>query len=1029
MGRACPLILVSLRLAWGSLPVSFEPNQGQTAPQVQFLARLPGYTLFVTSQEAVFAQSGGSVQRMRWMGANPAPRAEPLDKLPGISNYFLGNDPRNWRTGVPQYARFALREVYPGIDLVFYSTKDARLEYDWVVAPGADPKQIRVQWESRGEPLRISKTGSGDLLLNASLRQQRPSISQNGRRIEGGYAIDGNQVRFEIPSYDAAQPLLIDPVMLVYSTYLGGRSYSPANMGDVVQGIAVDGSGNAYVAGSTASTNFPLTSPLQDKYEGDVDAFVTEIAAGGTMVVYSTYVGGSSTDAANGIAVDASGNAYIAGSTLSDNFPVVHALQPNNASAEANGFVAKISAGGSMLAYSTYLGGSENQIGDWANAIAVDAAGNAYVTGISYSKDFPTVNAIQGTNAGAQHNSANAFVTKLNPSGSQLVYSTFLGGSGSIPGWIDSGSAIAVDLAGAAYLTGPAGSLDFPLVNPIEGAYPSAATRDGSSFVTKINPAGTALVYSTYLGGNNRDGAAAIAVDNQSNAYIAGFTGSRTLPTTQGAFQSALPNTQGSGFVAKINAAGSAFSYYTYLGGNQGSSNVNGIAVDSTGSAYVTGGTASSSFPQSNALQSYGDIFVAKLNPGGTGLVYSTLMGGATAGTAYSTSIAIDPFGNAYVGGVSRSQDFPIVSAIQPTNYRGTLGTGAVFEIQAFPAALVPPAGMKINSGSGQTEPAGTQLPGALSVLVTGSAGTPVAGVTVNFAIASGSGTLSAASAQTDSNGKASVALTVGFVVGPVTVTAAIAGSSVAPVTFTETVTANPACPIGPPVISSVNSATDFGGFSNFASGSYLEVKGSNLALDMRQWASSDFSGSNAPNMLDGTQVMIDSIPGYVSYINGQQVNVQAPADIATGMVPVTVTNCAGSSNTVLFQKNALSPGMLAPAAFNLGKQYLAALFAADLNQGIVTYAGNPGLIAGANFRPAKQGDIIIMYGLGFGSVTPATPPGVIASGGTLSGLSVSFGQTPATIRGPIRGLCRFVRVLRDRARFAPGRFASQRQH
>jgi uncharacterized protein (TIGR03437 family) len=217
-------------------------------------------------------------------------------------------------------------------------------------------------------------------------------------------------------------------------------------------------------------------------------------------------------------------------------------------------------------------------------------------------------------------------------------------------------------------------------------------------------------------------------------------------------------------------------------------------------------------------------------------------------------------------------------------------------------------------------------------------------------------------------------------------------------VTFTETVTNNPACPIGPPSIASVNYATDFGAFSNFSSGAYLEVKGANLAIDMRQWATADFNGSSAPTSLDGSKVSINGIPGYVSYISGPQINVQAPTDSATGMVPIVVTNCAGTSNTFMFQKNALAPGMLAPASFNVGKQYLVALFATDLSEGLETYVGNAGLIAGANFRPANPGDTIIVYGLGFGAVTPATPPGVIASGTTsLTGLSISFGSTPVT--------------------------------
>jgi uncharacterized protein (TIGR03437 family) len=314
-------------------------------------------------------------------------------------------------------------------------------------------------------------------------------------------------------------------------------------------------------------------------------------------------------------------------------------------------------------------------------------------------------------------------------------------------------------------------------------------------------------------------------------------------------------------------------------------------------------------------------------------------------------------------------------------------------------AAAGVPASLGIFNGNNQTGPADTQLPLALTVIVAASSGMGVPGVTVNFGVTAGSGTVSASGLQTDSSGSASVTLTLGSVAGPVTVTAAIAGSSIPPVHFFETATANSQCPVNPPTITTVNSATDFGGFTNFASGSYLEIKGTNLALDARQWTAADFLGSNAPTSLDGSKVSIDSTPGYVSYISSSQINVQAPADFATGPVSIVVTNCAGSSNPVTLQKSTVAPGMLAPASFNVGKQYLVALFAADLAQGLVTYVGNPGLVPSAGFRPAKPGDEIVMYGLGFGAVTPATPPGVVASGSTnLAGLLVSFGSTRATV-------------------------------
>ncbi len=308
------------------------------------------------------------------------------------------------------------------------------------------------------------------------------------------------------------------------------------------------------------------------------------------------------------------------------------------------------------------------------------------------------------------------------------------------------------------------------------------------------------------------------------------------------------------------------------------------------------------------------------------------------------------------------------------------------------------PAFLAITGGNNQIGPANAPLPLPLTVSVTSSSGAGLAGVTVDFGVTSGAGSVSAPAVQTDSTGTASVTLTLGAQPGNVTVTAAIAGSAVAPVHFAEMATSNSMCQIDPPQITTINYASDYGAFPYFSSGAYLEVHGTNLAIDSRQWGVADFSGDNAPISLDGSRVAIDGLPAYVYYISSGQINVQAPADPTTGMVPISVTNCAGASNTVLFTKDNIAPGMLAPASFYVGKQYLVALFAADLSLGITTYVGRAGLVAGANFRPAKPGDVIVVYGLGFGNVVPATPPGVIASGATnLTGFSISFGGAPAS--------------------------------
>jgi Beta-propeller repeat/Putative binding domain, N-terminal len=704
------------RHAYDKVPLSFEENRGQTDARVKFLARASGYTLFVATDEAVFAGSDGSVERMKLIGASPKLKFEPLAQQPGISNYFIGNDPTKWRTNVPNFGRVALRGVYPGIDLIFYS-KDRQLEYDWMVAPGADPKQIRVKWEG---PKHLTKNASGDLVLTAALVQKKPVILQDGMRIAGGYAVHGRQVSFELAKYDASKPLLIDPVF-VYSTYWGGGS------SDGSGGIAVDGAGNAYVTGSTSSVDFPTKNPLQGNgfvSDFNYDAFVTKFNSTGSAVLYSTFLGGSGADSGSSIAVDGVGNAYVTGGTDSHNFPTNNAMQASNRGSE-NGFVTKISPAGSALVYSTYLGGSGdlNEGGDYSNDIAVDGAGNAYVTGTTGSSDFPTVNALQTQNKGArQFYRLTAFVSKINPLGSAFMYSTYLGGSAG-----DSGSSIAVDTGGNAYVAGTTSSSDFPTRNALQ---PNNLTPQGilnllgTGFVSKINAAGSALVYSTYLGGSGDEAAYGIAVDSAGNAYVTGRTGSNDFPTVN-ALQPSKHSSAGNSnaYVSKINPAGSAFVYSTYLGGSTGDGG-SAIAVDGFGNVYVGGSTYSTDFPLVDPLQSSnhaafrsgGNAFVSKVNAAGSALVYSTYIGGSTNNIAIEfggsssdsvRGIAVDGVGNAYVAGGTGSPDFPTSNALHPS-------LGGIYD--AFVLAISPlnqlfaAAGQAI-SGSGGSGSLNFSLP------------------------------------------------------------------------------------------------------------------------------------------------------------------------------------------------------------------------------------------------------------------------------------------------------------------------------
>ncbi len=564
--------------AYGKLPLSFEANQGQTDSRVDFLSRGSGYTLFLTPAEAVLALRKGSAEakkapavppavvRMKLVGANPSPQASGLEELPGKSNYFLGNDPSKWRTNVPRYAKVSYKDVYPGVDLVYYGNQ-RQLEYDLVVSPGTDPDAIALSFEGV-ERLRID--ARGDLVLNTSggeIRQHKPLVYQEldgiRREIAGSYVLSGGrQVGFQVAAYDAGQPLVIDPV-LVYSTYLGSASF------DSGKDIAVNSSGNAYVTGQTGSTNFPTASPVQASNGGSFDAFVTKFNLAGNGVVYSTYLGGSSAERGSDIAVDASGNAYVTGRTRSTNFPTVNPIQATFGGGTSDDtFVTKLNASGSALVYSTYLGGSGD---DDVQVIAVDGSGNAYVTGNTTSTNFPTASPFQASHGGGGND---AFVAKLNAVGSALVYSTYLGGSGP-----DNGRAVATDSSGNAYVTGDTSSTDFPTASPFQSTF-AGGTRD--VFVTKFNAAGSALGYSTYLGGSGPDNGNGIAVDSSGNAYVVGSTDSTNFPTAN-ALQGFLAEVDDA-FVAKLNPAGSALVYSTYLGGGSTDAG-NDIAVDSSGNA------------------------------------------------------------------------------------------------------------------------------------------------------------------------------------------------------------------------------------------------------------------------------------------------------------------------------------------------------------------------------------------------------------------------------------------------------------
>jgi photosystem II stability/assembly factor-like uncharacterized protein len=541
---------------FGALPLTFEPNQGQAAPNVKYLSRAGGCSFLLSATAAWLkicnpADSSTEVHgshrqnesvpaltvSVNLIGASDSHHVTTSGELPGKANYFIGTDPGKWRTNIPTFSRIKFHSVYRGVDLSYYGN-GRELEYDFIVAPGASFKTIRLGFAGAK---RLTLDDSGDLLIethSGPVRQLKPVIYQETagvkRPVYGNYVIhDTLEAGFAVPSYDPSLPLVIDPVF-VYSTSIGGSRDEFGN------GVAMDSEGNAYITGATSSLDFPSVNAIQPgiktgEFGAPSDAFVAKLNPTGTELLYSTYLGGIGFDTGNGIAVDSSGNAYITGASSSNDFPTTANAFQTTASGGGDAFIAKLNAAGNRLSYSTYLGGPNARVfganTNVGRGIAVDREGSAYIAGYTYSHMFPLKKAAQITfNSGNINGfdclrfllapvAEDAFITKLNPAGSGLSYSTYLGGIGT-----DEAYGIAVDSNGNAYVTGTTCSIDFPTT------VPSSEVGVGA-FLTKLSSSGRDFVYSRRLGGRGQDFGNSVAVDANGNAYVTGQTDSDNFPT------------------------------------------------------------------------------------------------------------------------------------------------------------------------------------------------------------------------------------------------------------------------------------------------------------------------------------------------------------------------------------------------------------------------------------------------------------------------------------------------------------------
>ncbi len=681
--RLAPAAAIRASAAFAALPLSFEPNRGQTDRRVRFLARARGYTVLLSPAEVVFAfpalprtshsKSSPSAITMRLVGADPGAKMAGLARLPGVTNYLLGNDPRRWRTGIPQFARMRAKRVYPGTDLIFHG-RGQQLEFDFVVSPNGDHRKILLHFDDATYP-RLEQ--SGDLVIRASsadVRLHRPVIYQQvgttRRWVTGGFVGRGKGTfGFEIGNYDRSRPLIIDPVLTItYTSFLGGMGDDQGN------GVAVDSSGNVYLGGSTSSAmTFPEAIHNTAGVGGGLhDLFFAKIntnASGAASLVYLTFVGGDADDAGGQIASDAQGDLAFFGWTTSLNFPITdQSFFQNGPTA---GVVGKLNPLGTGLVFATYLDGGNGAVAtQLQGGVASDAAGNVFVTTDTSSTQLPvTAGAFQQTYGGGV---SDGLLAEYSSTGT-LRYLSYLGVNATV-----SCSGIAVDAAGNAYIAGTTSSPasgSFPVKNAVQSTYGGGGT---DAFVVQLNPAGggaSDLLYATFLGGTDLDQGLAIAVDaaNPPNAYVTGSTRSPNFQVhgTTAAFQANLKGGKDVFLTVLALQTGGALqlAYSTFLGGAKDESGL-GIAVVSEKAVYVAGKTASSDFPAPSSLQPFsgqGDVFLAKFDvtiPAAGSLVYSTFLAGTDSDEAHA--VAADTAGNLYLAGTAGSSDYPL--ATHPSN-------------------------------------------------------------------------------------------------------------------------------------------------------------------------------------------------------------------------------------------------------------------------------------------------------------------------------------------------------------------------
>lgn len=1104
------------------LPLAFEKNIGQFDANVRFASRTPEFAMGLTSNGAILTL-GGATASLRMVGGSPS-EPEAVDRLPGETNYLIGDRSR-WKTSVARYSQVRYQNVYPGIDITYYGS-ELKLEYDFVLQPGSDPSAIRLAYDGVD---RIARNGKGDLILNIAGRQmiqRRPVAYQiaKGRRalvsVQYQLHADSGLVGLRVGPYDRSRTLIIDPV-LDYGTFLGGTGLDGANS------VAVDAAGNAYIAGYTRSPNLPPSaqrSPFQQSIRGSGDAFIAKLNPAGNGLVYLTYLGGTADDQAKSIAVDTAGNAYVCGVTTSADFPV-KGPSTSQLAGRTDGFLSVLNSAGTDLNLSVYIGGAGD---DTAKALALDPQGNIYITGSTTSTaiSFITLQTPQGFNAGG----SDAFLIKLRASGS-LVYGTYFGGSRD-----ENGNAIAVDAAGVAYVVGDTASTSLPgLSNKSFQTVRKGATAD--AFLFTLSADGTSLTYSTYLGGSSNQSAYGVALLGNF-VYVTGGTNSFDFPVAGAPIQDKNRGDYDA-FVTAFTGTPPVINFSTYLGGS-GNDQGYAIVTDRIGNLFVAGYTSSPNFLQTltNPRQAGGNTFLVSL---GSSAAWESVFASPTARFApvlatyfpasdpvNSVSLAvrrgpaadeiyIAGFGDSrgalpssssrplysFAGGASdafvaklANADVSIaIGTIGPYIGATTPGTSQILQggDVAIPLTIT-------NSGpfSSDNVTFSLQLPGGVTFLrcQTTAITCTAAGGAVSGTIASlapGNSQSITLIAKTAANlGNQTFSINATLLSGtndfnPANNTAAAAFATGGPAPFTV----NPSDPYDfGPVATPGSASKDFvieprpnagtvvvalaltadpgtnaGVFSfapntsttvtlgsnartvtlvyrpdsagtqsaqiDFTSGIYtftlilsgqgsaalrtpptlaevvdgagfrpliaandwVTLKGSGFispsnfpdpANPSRVWMDADFVNGLMPTSLDGISVSINGKPAYIWYISPTQINVLAPRDPFIGTVPVVLTTPTGTLSANV-QKAAVAPGFFAQN--RPGRDYISA------NAGSSAAIGVPE-------NPAHRNQEIAIYVGGFGETNPPYPDRVGISGvvRTVATPTVTIGGQPAIV-------------------------------